>query len=157
MERYQQLPEGARSPRRSAAAGRCPRFAPSNRPLQHGCPGRGEITSLNEQLAKLTERVAELLAVAQRRQRKPSAEKLPEPRPAVVGDAKKAFERRPKPPKKPVRPEPPKKPVRPTGRKPLPQHLEAEEHVLRPAACGECGSAALDAADERVQGKLHVV
>jgi len=125
--------------------------------LRENAELRASITSLTEQLAKLTERVAELLAVAQRRQRKPSAEKLPEPRPAVVGDAKRAFERRPKPPKKPVRPEPPKKPVRPTGRKPLPQHLEAEEHVLRPAACGECGSAALDAADDLVEEKLHVV
>lgn len=125
--------------------------------LRENAELRALIASLTEQLAKLTERVAELLAVAQRRQRKPSAEKLPEPRPSVVGDAKRAFERRPKPPKKPVRPEPPKKPVRPTGRKPLPPHLEAEEHVLRPASCGECGSAALDAADDLVEEKLHVV
>ncbi len=125
--------------------------------LRENAELRGLVASLTEKIATLTDRVAELLAVAQRRQRKPSPEKAPEPRPDLVGDTKKAFDRRPKPPKKPVRPEPAKKPVRPTGRKPLPQHLEAEEHALRPDACGECGSAALDVADELVEEKLHVV
>jgi transposase len=118
---------------------------------------RALVASLTEQIAKLTERVAELLAVAQRRQRKPAPEKPPEPRPEVGGEAKHAFERRPKPPKKTARPEPKKRKVAPTGRKPLPQHLEAEEHALRPDACGECGSAALDVADELLEEKLHVV
>jgi len=39
----------------------------------------------------------------------------------------------------------------------LPQHLEAEEHVRRPARDGHCGGAALDAADEVADEKLHVV
>lgn len=115
------------------------------------------LEKLTDQIAKLTERVAELLAVAQRRQRKPTPEKLPEARPEVVGDAKQAFEQRPKPPKKSVPPKSAKKTVRPTGRKPLPQHLEAEEHALRPPSCGECGSSALDVADELLEEKLHVV
>ena len=99
--------------------------------LRENADLRALITKLTDQVAKLTERVAELLAVAQRRQRKPSAEKPPEPRPEVVGDAKQAFEQRPKPPKKTAPAKPPKKTVRPTGRKALPQHLETEEHVLR--------------------------
>jgi transposase len=115
------------------------------------------LEKLTDQIAKLTERVAELLAVAQRRQRKPAPEKLPEPRPKVVGDAKQAFDQRPKPPKKSVPPKAAKKAVRPTGRKPLPKHLEAEEHALRPESCGQCGSAALDVADELLEEKLHVV
>ena len=125
--------------------------------LRENAEQRALIVKLTEQVAKLTDRVTELLAVAQRRQRKPAPEKPPEPRPDVVGEVKTAFEARPKAPQKPVRPEPAKKPRRPTGRKPLPQHLEAEEHALRPDACGECGSVALDAADELVEEKLHVV
>ncbi|NUP11658.1 MAG: transposase [Polyangiaceae bacterium] len=74
-----------------------------------------------------------------------------------MGDAKRAFDARPRPPDKPERAKPEKKRVRPTGRKPLPQHLEAEEHVRRPDRCGHCPSAALDAADETVEEKLHVV
>jgi transposase len=125
--------------------------------LRENAELRAQITKLTETIAKLTDRVAELLAVAQRRQRKPSAPKPAEPKPALIGDAKRAFEERPKPPEKPAPLEREKKPVRPTGRKALPPHLEAEEHTLRPALCGDCGSAALEAADEVVEEKLHVV
>jgi hypothetical protein len=52
----------------------------------------------------------------------------------------------------PRRPRPP-----PTGRKALPAHLPVEEHALRPGACAHCGSTALDAADEVIEEKLHVV
>lgn len=117
----------------------------------------GQIAKLTEQMAKLTDRVAELLAVAQRRQRKPSPEKPPELPPEVVGEAKQAFDDRPKAPEKPSRVPREKKPVKPTGRRPLPDHLEAEEHVLRPDSCAHCGGAALDAADDLIEEKLHVV
>lgn len=116
-----------------------------------------QIEKLTEHIAILTDRVAELLAVAQRKQRKPSTEKPAEPKPEVVGDAKRAFEARPRPPVKAERGQREKKPVRPSGRKALPQHLEAEEHALRPERCGHCGSGALDAAEELVEEKLHVV
>ncbi|MEO5927543.1 MAG: IS66 family transposase [Patescibacteria group bacterium] len=116
-----------------------------------------QIATSNELIAKLNERVGELLAAAQRRHRKPSPEKPAAPPPVVEGDAKKAFEERPKAPAKPARPEREKKPRRPTGRKPLPPHLEAEEHSLRPDQCAHCGSAALDAAEELVEEKLHIV
>ena len=113
--------------------------------------------SLVESVAKLNERVAELLAIAQRKSRKPAAEKPPEPRPDLVGDAKVAFEQRPKAPEKPPLDKGAKKPVRPSGRKQLPQHLEADSHALKPSRCDHCGSAALDAVDEVVEEKLHVV
>ncbi|MBK7582650.1 MAG: transposase [Myxococcales bacterium] len=78
-------------------------------------------------------------------------------RPSSRGEARRAFEDRPKAPDKPAIEPPPKKKARPTGRKPIPGHLEAEEHELRPDACGECGGAALDVVDELVEEKLHVV
>jgi transposase len=113
-----------------------------------------------EQLARLNERVTELLAVAQRKQRKPtvSAAALPPATtPIVEGEARRAFEERPKAPDKPAATSAPKRKPRPTGRKPLPGHLEAEEHELRPDACAGCGGTALDVADELVEEKLHVV
>jgi transposase len=117
-------------------------------------------SQLVEQLARLNERVGELLAVAQRKQRKtatPSAA-LPPPAPPIVdGETQRAFEERPKPPEKPAAQRPQKKKSRPTGRKPVPSHLEAEEHELRPDACAECGGAALDVVDQLVEEKLHVV
>lgn len=120
---------------------------------------RALVEKLTTQLAKLNERVTELLAVAQRQQRKPASKPDPAatPPPALLDDAKRSFDERPKPPTKPVEPPKPEKPRRPTGRKPLPAHLEAEEHALRPGSCGECGSTELDAADEVVEEKLHVV
>ena len=118
---------------------------------------RAQVTQLIESLAKLNDRVAELLAVAQRKQRKPSLPRPAEPPPAVDGDAKQAFELRPKPPElqpktKAKKPRPP-----PTGRKPLPSHLPVEEHSLRPDECAHCGSTALDEADVVEEEKLHVV
>lgn len=121
----------------------------------------GELLAQNaqllEQIAKLNDRVTELLAVAQRKQRKAQPEKAVASPPAVEGDAKRAFDERPKPPEKPTEPEKPKTAAKPTGRKPVPAHLEAEEHTLRPDACAHCGGTSLDVADELVEEKLHVV
>lgn len=121
---------------------------------------RTQVAQLIAELARLNERVSELLAVAQRKQRKapaPGAAAPPVAPPVVEGEARRAFEDRPKAPDKPATEPPPKKKARPTGRKPIPGHLEAEEHALRPDACGECGGAALDVVDELVEEKLHVV
>jgi hypothetical protein len=121
---------------------------------------RAQIAQLIAELARLNERVSELLAVAQRKQRKASAAGAAPPPaapPVVEGEAQRAFEDRPKAPDKPATEPPPKKKARPTGRKPIPGHLEAEEHKLRPEACAECGGAALDVVDELVEEKLHVV
>jgi len=115
---------------------------------------------LSEQVARLNERVTELLAVAQRKQckaRAAVAPAAPPPPPVVDGETQRAFEDRPRAPEKlPAEPAEKKK-AKPTGRKPLPSHLEAEEHELRPDACAACGGHALDVADELVEEKLHVV
>ncbi len=115
-----------------------------------------QLAALTIQLAKLNDRLAELMAVAQRRQRKVTEPKTM-PAPVVDGAAKVLFEERPTAPEKVVEPKPLKTKSKPTGRKALPQHLEAEEHVLRPSVCGHCGSSQLDAAEELVEEKLHVV
>jgi len=115
------------------------------------------VTRLTEMVARLNERVGELLAIAQHKARKPSPPKPPEPPPSLAADAKQAFESRPKPPELPPKtkvkgPRPP-----PTGRKPLPSHLPVEEHSLKPSECAHCGSTALDVADVVEEEKLHVV
>lgn len=125
--------------------------------LRENAAQRAQIAELTAQLAKLTDRVEELLAVAQRKQRKPAAERKPLPPPIVEGETKRAFDERPKPPPKSEPSARPKKPAHPRGRKPVPAHLEAEEHAMRPPACSHCGSTALDAADELIEEKLHVV
>lgn len=118
---------------------------------------RAQVAQLVESIAKLNERVAELLAVAQRKQRKQSPPKSPEPPPSVEGDTKLAFEARPKPPELPAKtkektPRPP-----PTGRKALPKHLPLDPHSLKPDECAHCGSTALDVADVIEEEKLDVV
>jgi hypothetical protein len=118
---------------------------------------RAQVAQLLESVAKLNERVAELLAIARRKQRKPSSPTPPEPPPAVEGEAKVAFESRPKPPELPPKTKEKKPWPPPTGRKALPKHLLAEEHVLEPDECAHCGSTALDAAEVVVEEKLHVV
>ena len=111
------------------------------------------------EMAKLNERVAELLAIAQRKQRKTAtpSEKKPEPPPMIGADAQQAFEARPTPPALPEKTKTPKSPKR-TGRNPIPQHLEAEDHHQpRPDQCEHCGGTKLGVADEIVEEKLHVV
>lgn len=120
---------------------------------------RSQIARLIDQIARLNERVSELLAVARRKQRKVSAptDKPPAPPPILDEEARRSFEDRPKAPEKPPAETPPKKKSRPTGRKRISGHLEAEEHTLRPDSCAECGDTALDVVDELIEEKLHVV
>lgn len=77
--------------------------------------------------------------------------------PLVDGDERRAFEERPKAPEKPAKDSSPKKRAKPTGRKPIPSHLEAEEHKLRREACGDCAGTELDVVDTLREEKLHVV
>jgi transposase len=118
---------------------------------------REQVADLIREVAKLTDRVAELLVVAQRRQRNPPAEKPPAAPPDVSPDAQHAFDERPKPPPRVSVAERPKVKAKPTGRKAVPSHLEAEEHALRPDICSHCGSGALDVAETLTEEKLHVV
>ena len=90
------------------------------------------IAEQTSSIAKLNERVAELLAIAQRKQRKPVPPRLPEPPPVVEGEAKEAFESRPKPPELPLKEKPKLARPPPTGRKALPEHLPVEGHDLKP-------------------------
>lgn len=113
---------------------------------------------LTDSIARLTERVDELLAAVKRKGRRPEpTNKAVLPPPTLGADERRAFEDRPKPPTKPSTEKPQGKRPPPTGRKPIPQHLEAESHELRPAACASCGGAELDVVDTLVEEKLHVV
>ncbi len=113
--------------------------------------------ALTAEVAKLNERVAELLAVARRRQRPPVAPPPPMPPPTLDAATALAFADRPPPPAVPEKVKPSPKPRRPSGRKPLPAHLEVEAHALRPVACAHCGGRALDVAEVLTEEKLHVV
>ncbi len=114
---------------------------------------------LAAQVAKLNERIAELLPIAKRKKSKPrpTAPAVQPTPPKLDTAAQKAFDERPRPPPKPDKPPSAKRSARPSGRKPIPDHLEAETHEMRPDVCGECGSAKLDVVDEVVEEKLHVV
>jgi hypothetical protein len=120
---------------------------------------RAQIAELIATIAKLNERVGELLAIAQRKQRTKTtpSEKKPEAPPVLDADAQKAFDERPKPPVLPAKTKRTKGPARRSGRSAIPSHLEDEEHRLRPGGCEHCGSANVSAADEVVEEKLHVV
>ncbi len=114
-------------------------------------------TRMSALVAELNDRVTELLAVAGRKYRKPSAPKEPTPPPSLEAEAKEAFETRPRPPVLPAREKNKKPRPPPTGRKALPKHLPVDGHHLEPDACAHCGSAALDAADVIEEEKLDVV
>lgn len=118
---------------------------------------RAQIAQLIEQVATLNERIAELLAVAQRKQRKPSTPAIAAAPADLNGAAKVAFDGRPAPPPLPEKPAKKPRQAKPSGRKPLPAHVPAEDHALRPDRCEQCGGIELDAVDEVVEEKLHVV
>lgn len=117
-----------------------------------------QIDVLVRQLAAMNERLSELLAVAKRKKSPPArVPKPPEPPPSLDDAARTAFEQRPLAPELPPKPEKAAKPRRPTGRKALPGHLPADEHVLAPSACECCGGTGLDIVDEVVETKLDVI
>jgi len=119
-----------------------------------------EVGRLAEMVATGNDRIIELLAIALRKKasaKRTAPDTLPEPPPTLDDEAKEAFAKRPAPPKLPDKKKPPKKKTKPTGRKPLPDHLEAEEHTTTPNACSCCGSTDLELVDEVVEVKLHVV
>ena len=119
---------------------------------------RTELARLTDLAAKTNEHLAELTAVLKRKgargASKPAAPAAP---PELDEAARKAYEERPVAPKLPERPAKEKKPRRPTGRKPLPDHLPKDEHVVRPEACEHCGCSELDLVDEVVEVKLDLI
>lgn len=117
-----------------------------------------EIGRLAALVAQSNDRITELLALVLRKKGGPAPPpKAPPPPPALAEDQKAAYDARPKAPPLPEKPEKEKKPMRPTGRRPLPDHLLAEEHTLKPEPCPECGGSDLQAAGEVVETKPHVV
>ncbi|MCP4242452.1 MAG: IS66 family transposase [bacterium] len=118
-----------------------------------------EVSRLAQLVAVANEQMAELLAIVGRKKRggRKSTAKAPEPPPTVSEEERRAYAERPRAPARPKKVKPPKKPRRPTGRKPLPEHLLAEEHTLRPEACSDCGGTDLELVDEVIETKLHVV
>jgi len=115
------------------------------------------VSKLTEMVARLNERVTELLAVAGRKHRKSPPPKAPEAPPHLEGAEKHAFESRPKPPELPAKTKEKKPRPPPTGRKALPKHLPVDAHHLEPDTCEHCGSTALDEADVIEEEKLDVV
>ncbi len=117
-----------------------------------------ELARLAALVAAGNDRLSEVLAaVARKHGRSGPPPKAPAPPPSLDEKARTAYEERPTAPPRPQKPEAPAKPRRPTGRKPLPDHLVAEEHTLRPDACQGCGRTDLELVDEVVEVKLHVV
>ena len=115
------------------------------------------IRELVEQVARLNDRVAELVVIAARKQRKTPPPRSSAAPPVVADEAMQAFESRPQAPVKPVEPQRPKATPKRTGRNALPGHLDVEAHTLAPDTCAHCGSAALDVVDRVIEEKLHVV
>jgi len=116
------------------------------------------IGELTEAVAKANDRIAELLVIAQRKKARDRAKpKEPDPPPELDDASRKTFEERPQPPEPPGpvhdRPRPKQ---RPTGRKPLPEHLPADESTVHPEQCGCCGGTGFDYVDEVVEKKLDV-
>lgn len=117
-----------------------------------------QIAGLAKGVATANDRIAELLAAVQRKRRKPAKPPPPPPAPSSLDDAARdAYENRPKASPLPDKEKPPKTRHTPTGRKPLPEHLPADEHVLQPEACKCCASSDFEWVDEVVEIKLHVV
>jgi len=121
---------------------------------------RAQLETLQASMDAQLERLKELLAAVTRKRQPAKTAKEPAPpppAPTLDDAARVAFEQRPQPPPKPPKGTTAPKSSKPTGRKPLPAHLEAETHRLKPDACSVCGSQALDVADELLEEKLHVV
>jgi transposase len=109
-------------------------------------------------IAKGNDRIAELLAIAQRKKSKPTpAEKPPPPPPELDDEGRARFEERPIPPQPPgPLVDHPRPKQRPTGRKSLPPHLAVDESTVHPERCACCGANDFDFVDEVVEEKLDI-
>ena len=110
------------------------------------------------QVAKLTDRVNELLVIAQRKKRGEPSLPPPALAPATLDAAAAGtFDGRPTAPEAPgPMHDHPRPKQRPTGRKPLPDHLPVDESTARPTACEQCGSDNLEDIDEEIEDKLDI-
>ena len=115
------------------------------------------IRELLEQVARLNDRVAELVVIAARKQRKTPPPRPWAAQPVIAGEAMPAFESRPQAPVKPVEPPRPKAGPKRTGANALPGHLDVEAHALAPDAYAHRGGAPLDVVDRVVEEKRRVV
>ena len=114
------------------------------------------LDALSVQMARANERIDELLALALRKSRREPTPRSSSSPPVVDAAARAAFDARPLPPELPPKPERiPKKKT--GGRKPVPEHLTTEEHVLHPEICPGCGGRTLLALDEEVEEKITAV
>jgi len=115
------------------------------------------IGELAEAVAKGNDRIAELLAIVQRKKVPPKSKpKEPKVPPSLDDKARKAFEDRPKPPEPPgPMHNHPRPKQRPTGRKPLPKHLPADESTIYPEHCA-CGCDEFIWTDEVIEEKLDI-
>jgi transposase len=106
-----------------------------------------------QQLAKLTDRVAELTAIVGRKARKGR-----EPGPDVSSSSPTALPvDRPSPPVLPPKVEAEKAPRKPTGRKAVPDHLDVVCETHRPDVCRHCGAGELRVIGEEQVDKLDTV
>lgn len=125
----------------------------------HAAAQTTQLQKLTEQVAKGNERIAELLAIAKRKKKpepKDKKEPAPQPPPGLTKDQQTAFQQRPEPPPAPLplydHPRPKQKP---TGRRPLPEHLDADESTVLPERC-DCGCTQFELVDEVCEQKLDV-
>ena len=126
--------------------------------LAENAAQRVQIAELSAVVAKLTDRVAELLAIAQQKKRPlPKPPRDAGPPPDVSPDAAQAFVDRPQPPEEPPPREKSAKKVSPTGRKPIPKHLPTDETTVVPDRCAHCDAPNLVVIDEVIEEKLDVV
>lgn len=117
-----------------------------------------QLAQMSAQLAQTNDRLQELLAAVMRKNARPSPPpKAPDPPASLDDKSKQAYESRPAPPTPPEKQKTGPQKQRRSGRKPLPEHLVADEHTLRPEACQDCGGVDLEVVDEVVEVKLDVV
>jgi transposase len=125
---------------------------------QQGAEANAQIAALVEQMAKQTERLTELLAIAQRKKRADKPKPVGEPKtpPGLTEEQQRAFEARPTPPPPPPAEQKTQKKRQSTGRKPVPEHLPAVSSRVEPCRCEHCHSDRLQHKSEIVETKLHV-
>ena len=116
-----------------------------------------QLAELSAAVAKGNDRIAELLAIVQRKKAPPKSKlKEPKPPPSLDDKGRLAFEDRPRPPEPPgPMHNHPRPKQRPTGRKPLPKHLLADEATVYPERCA-CGCEDFVWTDEVIEEKLDI-